>query len=478
MSASLLISMTTVVYWLLLLLVTVRILTKRRPVSGTMSWLLLVLLLPAVGIVLYFLFGELSLGKKREQRAREMVKPYLSTLSFMNDRMPPPLPGGEQALAVHQLLAKRLGLSALSYQHLELLHAPNDIFDAWLQDIASARRRIRMEFYIWFVGGRVGDIEQALIAASQRGVEVELIIDHAGSRAFFRSAQHAEMVAAGIEIIPALPVRIWRFAFRRLDLRIHRKLVIVDDQVAYTGSMNMADPDCFNKDAGFGPWIDVMLRIEGSAAQGLSKVFSWDWEVETGERRLPNLEEPVGVANEWLSIVPSGPGIGDDVIEQILLSSIYRSNHSIVICTPYFVPSESVFEALCQAAKRDVKIDIIVPKNNNSWLVKWASYSYYETLLQLGVCIHNFDGGLLHTKALLVDDELALMGSVNLDIRSLQLNFELSVALFSPQSCHIVRSLLESYLDKSEPVRLSVWLQRSPLERFLQRTMYFMSPLL
>lgn len=478
MSESALLTMGTAVYWLLLVLVTVRILIKRRHVAGTMSWLLLVLLLPAVGILLYFLLGELSLGKKREQRAREMVKPYLSSLSYLHDRMPPPKPGGEQALAIHQLLAKRLGVSALSYQQLTLLSTPQAIFTAWLQDIASARSSIRMEFYIWFPGQRVDQVAEALMAASQRGVKVELIIDHAGSRQFFRSPQCKAMQASGIEIVPALPVKLWRFAFRRLDLRIHRKMVVIDDQIAYTGSMNMADPECFNKDAGFGQWIDIMLRVQGTAAVGLSKVFAWDWEVETGERRLPTIQEPVGVANEWLSVVPSGPGIGDDVIEQIVLSSIHRSNHRIVICTPYFVPSESVFESLCQAAKRDVQVDIIVPKHNNSWMVKWASYSYYQELLQLGVCIHSFDGGLLHTKAILIDDELALVGSVNLDIRSLQLNFELSVALFSQNSCHLVRTLLESYIKDSEPVRLSAWIQRSRRARFLERTMYFISPIL
>lgn len=468
----------TAAYWLMLVLTTIRILTKRRTVSGTVSWLLLVLLLPALGILLYYMFGELSLGKKREQRAREMVKPYLSSLALMNSKVKPPQPGGEQALAVHQLLANRLGLSALSYESLKLLHTPQSIFDNWLQDIESARQRIRMEFYIWFPGGRVDQVVQALLDARQRGVEVEVIIDHAGSRPFFCSAQYLEMMAAGIEIVPALPVRWWRFAFRRLDLRLHRKLIVVDDQVAYTGSMNMADPECFNKDAGFGQWIDVMLRIQGSAAQGLSKVFAWDWEVETGERRLPIDVEPVGVANEWLSIVPSGPGIGEDVIEQIVLSSIHRANTRIEICTPYFVPSEAVFDALCQAAKRDVQIDIILPKYNNSWLVKWASYSYYETLLQLGVSIHLFDQGLLHTKAVLVDQQLALVGSVNLDVRSLQLNFELSAALFSEHSCHVVGELLQDYRAQSDSVRLSSWLRRSRWRRVLERSVYFMSPLL
>src|SRR5690606_18577805 len=207
-----------------------------------------------------------------------------------------------------------------------------------------------------------------LIAASMRGINVKLLIDHAGSRRFFRSIWRTSLTQAGIQVVPALPVRLFRALAHRIDLRLHRKLIVIDDRVAYTGSMNMADPAHFKQEARVGQWIDMMLRLEGEAAAGLAKVFAWDWEVETGERCFPSLPEPTRQPNHWLSIIPSGPGLGN-LINQTVLASIYRANHNIVISTPYFVPSEAVLEALCQAANRGVDVKLLLPRKNDSVMV-------------------------------------------------------------------------------------------------------------
>lgn len=467
-----------VFYWLFSAMVTVRVVTRRRPVSGTLAWLLMIYVIPFIGAVLYLMIGELNLGRRHAARTDAMIDPYLHNISHRFGRPEAVMPGGALAQGIHQLLIARNGISALGYSNMQLLDSPEAIFQQWLEDIEGATENIRLVTYIWHPGGRVDQIAQALIAASQRGVRVSLLIDHAGSRSFFRSQWRKKMVEAGVEVVPALPVKLLRALAQRIDLRMHRKLLVVDDRIAYTGSMNMADPVSFKQGAGVGQWIDVMLRFDGQAAPGLAKVFAWDWEVETGQRYLPEYYPATENWDNWVSIIPSGPGVGEDLIGQAVLSAIYRANTSIAICTPYFVPSEAIFDALCQAARRGVDVDVLLPRHNDSLMVGWASRSYFELLLDSGARIHRFDGGLLHSKVMLIDDEMALVGSVNLDIRSLQLNFELTVALFDGASTARIGQLIESYLERSELLTLASWRERSRGARVVERLMFFMSPLL
>lgn len=464
-------------YWLLTASVTIRIIAQRRPVSVTLAWLLVIYILPLLGAALYLLIGELNLGRGRAARSTAMVEPYLTNLTTQFQDSSTPLPGGDLSLAINRLMTTQVGIGALSYQDLEILDTPEDIFQRVIQDIRNAQQCIVLETYIWHPGGLVDNVARELIAASLRGVEVKLLVDHAGSRGFFRSVWRTAMVQAGIKVVPALPVRLLRALAQRIDLRLHRKLIVIDDRIAYTGSMNMADPAHFKQEAQVGQWIDMMLRLNGEAAAGLAKVFAWDWEVETGERCFPSLADSAGLPSQWLTIIPSGPGLGN-LINQTVLASIYRANKSIVISTPYFVPSEAVLEALCQAANRGVEVKLLLPRKNDSLMVGWASRSYFDVLLESGVQILLFDGGLLHTKAMLMDEKLALVGSVNLDIRSFQLNFELTVALFTPESCSSIGALLRRYESSSERLQPERWAQRGKAPRALERLMFFMSPLL
>ena len=186
----------------------------------------------------------------------------------------------------------------------------------------------------------------------------------------------------------------------------------------------------FNANKKFGPWVDMMIRFTGTAAFGVSKVFSWDWELETGQRNFPQLQFPqLTESPKRLSIIPSGPGHDEEYMHQIMLSVLHRANSEIFISTPYFVPSDSIYAALCHAAHRGINVTILLPQVSDSKMAAIASQSYFEGLLRAGVKIHLFGNGLLHTKAITVDGELALVGSMNLDMRSLQLNFELSLAL-------------------------------------------------
>ncbi|WP_157981225.1 cardiolipin synthase [Aliidiomarina iranensis] len=466
-------------YWLLIATVFLRIIFKRRPVSSSLAWVLIIVVFPFLGVIIYLLFGEIHLGKRRAERAEALRKPFLENLTKFLRAQETPEPPGHAARAIYQTMHKRDGIGGLSYKNFSVLADPDSIFDQWLADIQNAKRDIRMEFYIWHPHGRVKEITEALIAAAKRGVSIEILVDHAGSWAFFMFNDDLKrMRAAGVKLLPSLPVNLFRNFFRRVDLRLHRKLIVIDHTTCYTGSMNMADPRYFNARKKFGPWIDIMLRFEGAAAFGVSKVFSWDWELETGERNFPQLHTELEVSDQWLSIIPSGPGQGEAVMHQIMLSMIHRANTSITIATPYFVPSEAIFDALCHAAQRNVQVCILLPKISDSKIASFASESFYSGLLDAGVELRLFEKGLLHTKAMVVDSELAMVGSMNIDMRSLQLNFELSVALYNADSCKQVCQLLSTYKQQSSAIDVDAWHDRPGYRRMAERFMYFLSPLL
>src|SRR5690554_5477640 len=470
-----------IIYWLLLTTVFLRVVFKRRPVSSSLAWMLIIVFLPFLGIVLYFLFGEVQLGKRRAERAQALRDPFIQNLSSHLIEQQDDQPTSTAAKAVYEIMQQHMGRGSIGYDNLQVFSAPDEIFDAWLTDIRSAKKNIRACFYIWHDQGRVKEVAQALIEAAQRGVEIEILVDHAGSWSFFMfSKQLDAMRSAGIEFVAALPVSLWRNIFRRIDLRMHRKLLIIDNKIGYGGSMNMADPRFFNSDRKVGPWIDMMMRFEGAAAFGVSKVFSWDWEVETGERRFPVLEKEIAQlpTTQWMTMVPSGPDLGTDVITQVMLTSIYRAEKCITVATPYFVPSESLLLALCHAAERGVEVIILLPKKCDSKLAGWASKSFYSDILRAGAEIRHFNKGLLHTKALVVDEQIAIVGSVNLDVRSFQLNFELSFALYNESSCGKIISLLNQYSENSEVVRYEDWERRGRLSRLYERLTFFVSPLL
>jgi len=469
------------IYLLFVAAVTLRVIFKRQTISASLAWLLIIYIVPLLGALAYFLFGEVQLGHRRAEKSESMRDPYMRALKRLTTTMhddDDTLPDDALATAIQNLLQNRLGIGVLNYYDFTLITTADEIFDSMITDFESARFSILIEFYIWHSKGRVNEVEEALIAAAERGIKVKILADDAGSWRFFFSKGYKNMRAAGIEVVAALPVSPWRMALRRADLRLHRKIVIIDDEIAYTGSMNMADPRLFNSGANVGEWVDAMVRLRGAAALGLSKVFAWDWEVETNDHHVSRLHTDKHPNQQWLTTIPSGPGLGHELITEVTLVSIYRADKEIVICTPYFVPPEPIFEALLQALARGVKVTVIVPRRNDSRLVSWASRAFYDELLQQGADIHLFTGGLLHTKAIIIDKQLALFGSVNLDARSLQLNFEISLALFHPQSCRAVCDLVDTYLTACESICPERWHRRSWLSRLRERLVFFLSPLL
>ncbi|MCA2018391.1 cardiolipin synthase [Vibrio tritonius] len=470
------------IYWLLVAGVTLRVVLKRKAVSVSLSWLMIIYIIPIVGVLCYFLFGELNLGRKRAERAKVMFAPFEQWFrSLMDCQAHNPQGMGAHITKIDELCNHRMGIPALSGNTLTLQNSPSDILNSVIKDIESAQTSIYMVFYIWHPGGLTDAVASALIRAARRGVEVKLLLDSAGSARFFRSHWVNMMREADIHLVEVMHVNVLRIFLNRLDLRQHRKIIVIDEKIAYTGSMNMVDPAYFKQDSGVGQWIDVFVRVTGPTVNVLSAIHAWDWEFETGERRLPAIPEcqldPLE-HHHPIQVVPSGPGMPENLISQVLTLAMHQARKSVCITTPYFVPSADLLATIKMTAQRGVSVDIILPEKNDSYMVQWASRAFYEELMQAGVRIHEFHGGLLHTKSVVIDQKFCLIGTVNIDMRSLWLNFELTLAVDDEQFTKQLYWQQCDYMRQSKTIDAKQWKQRSLGHRFKERLFYLFSPLL
>ena len=284
---------------------------------------------------------------------------------------------GRLATAVEIGRAGR-SLSCAPGNHLELIGDAHESLRRFIIDIDASRRSCHLEFYIWHNGGLADEVGEALLRAAERGVSCRVLLDAVGSHDFFNSKMHHRLKHAGVQVQEALPAGLIRMLFVRFDLRLHRKIVVIDGQVGYTGSLNLVDPDYFKISAGVGKWVDSVVRVQGPAVEAMAVAFLEDWELETGED-LQNLRAAADIrslpvaGNSAVQLLATGPMIRQHAIRDVLLTTIYSARHEIVMTSPYFVPDELVLAALISAAHRGVDVRLIIPERVDSLLVRLAS---------------------------------------------------------------------------------------------------------
>lgn len=461
-----------------------RVIMLQRAVGETLAWILIIVFFWFIGPVLYLIIGERRLGRRRAMRVVELFKPVRKWLDELPGRhMISWDDRGIEAEPLSRLGEHAIGMPALPGNQIELLEDWQTTFLRLIEDIDRAERTCHLEFYIWNNGGEVDRIVEALIRARQRGVAIRVLVDDMGSHKFLRSKHAKEMRAAGIELSSALPGGLFRLLFVRFDIRLHRKIIVIDGRVAYTGSLNMVDPRYFKQEAGVGQWVDAMIRMEGPAVEALAITFLADWYCETDaditQLRVSGDATPQPlVGDATAQVLPSGPAFATDAIEQFVLSAIYAARREIVLTSPYFVPNESLQVALASASRRGVKVILVVPAKVDSRLVRYASQAFKGELLESGVRVAHFTGGLLHTKSIAVDDEFSLFGSLNLDPRSFHLNFEISVAIYDRAFTKQLRELHQQYLDVSELMDLATWRRRPFSTRLAEGFARLLGPVL
>ncbi|MHA3913521.1 cardiolipin synthase [Halovulum sp. GXIMD14793] len=453
--------MTTFLLILHLLIVTgftIRILLRDDlSPPARLAWFIVLMVLPYVGSIIYFLFGEIDLGNRANKRHTEIFSQIRASAAHLmgnagdTNRLIDPRyrPAFRYAGSIN-------GFHPVDGNKAELMVDAAATNARLIADIDAAQSQVHVLYYIW-LDDRTGiEVAHALIRAAGRGVTCRAIADGLGSRALIKSPLWQEMKDAGVHMAVALPLNspIRTLLTSRIDLRNHRKITVIDSKVTYCGSRNSADPEFLVK-AKYAPWVDIMLRFEGPVVAQNELLFLSDWMQATDENldgfELKSATIPDGFPAQ---VMGDGPTERKGATPQLFATLIACAQDTLTLSTPYFVPDATVLEALCSAAHRGVTVTLIFPKVNDSWIVAAASRSYYRKLLSAGCEIHEFKGGLLHAKTLTIDGEVALIGSSNLDLRSFDLNYENNILLQDTGVTSDVRNRQGDYIAQSEPVML------------------------
>ena len=343
----------------------------------------------------------------------------------------------------------------------QLMADSNAAIERMIEDIDAASDHVHLSFYIWLTDNNGLKMAEALKRAAGRGVACRALADDLGSRQMIRSQHWRDMQDAGVRLGRALrmPNPLLLPLGGRLDLRNHRKILIIDNRVTYCGSQNCADPE-FRVKPKFAPWVDIMIRFEGPVVSQNQRLFAADWLLATREP-LENPQEvqftpPAPLENGFpAQVIGTGPTVPYSAMPEIFAALMFAAWRELVITTPYYAPDEQIQQALCSAAHRGVDTTIVFPARNDSWEIAATSRSYYGDLLESGVNIFEYKGGLLHAKTLTVDAELALIGSANMDRRSFELNYENNILFWNPALTVEVRKRQQDYIDDSRPVELA-----------------------
>lgn len=389
------------------------VLQKREP-AATLGWLLGLAVLPYLGFFVYYWLGPQRIHRHRLRRARSRAA------------LPaPPCPLGEDAIELARLGQATTGLAPATAADVRLLVDGAAKYAALLADVAAARESIDLEYYIYLPDRTGTALRDALVERARAGVRVRLLLDAIGSGKTSRRFLQP-LVEAGGEVAWFHPLRLrWFWKRPWLNLRTHRKIVVIDDAIAYTGGMNVTDEqdERLRADA----YRDLHLRLTGEVVRALRLVFVEDWAYATkAPPRLPPAP-PVAPGPIAAQALASGPDSAWEAIHRLHVAAIHAARRRVWLVTPYFVPGEAAMMALTSAALGGLDVRLLVPKLSDSRVVTWAARSYFDELLAAGVKVYEYGPRLLHSKALLVDEDLALIGSANFDHRSFRLNFEVSM---------------------------------------------------
>lgn len=458
---------------------------NRRP-SSSSAWLLLILFVPVVGIPLFLMLGSPYINQRRARIQAEANELMHEGADDLPD-VPPSLVAPREFISVAQLGRSLTALPMVTGDSHGVLSDYEASIARMAELVDGAREYAHVEIYIMAWDSTTDVFFQALERASARGVQVKVLFDHLGSRkypGFHRLGQR--LSAAGIDWHLMLPFIPWRGKARRIDLRNHRKLLVVDGKRAMMGSQNMIDSTYLQKkNVRVGRhWHDIMVELSGPIVAGLEAVFATDWYTECGESlgirpyEGDAIEPEVGGATSAMQLIPSGPGFTTEPNLKVFTSMMYLAQERLAIVSPYFVPDESLLAAVVTAARRGVDVELYVSEQADQYMVDRAQSSYYRSLLEAGVRIFMFPKpAVLHTKCFIVDDRYAVMGSSNMDMRSFGLNYEISLLATGGELVDDIIGVVDDYQDASDELTLEEWEKRPLSRRYMESAMRLTSAL-
>lgn len=477
-----------IVYVVILVLVCIRIIYDTRSTSKSLSYMLLVIFLPIAGIILYFSFGvnyrNRKIYNKKLINDTELDKKLRQNILRRSNDV---LMSGNEVVTENKALAKLLlkdDLSPLTrHNKTEILVNGEQKFPRVIEVLESAKHHIHLEYYI-YEPDRIGiKIATILRQKAREGVIVRLIYDDFGSRQI-RRKMVPRLREAGVLAMPFYRIKLIALA-NRINYRNHRKIIIVDGQEAFVGGINVSDEYInYDGDEEKSYWRDMHLYIAGPVVRNLQYLFLGDWNfcandnVEFSKTYFPDINQVIQKDDRYMQIVSSGPDSDSPTILYSILQAIMLADQEILITTPYFIPGESLLDLLVISAKSGVDVHIMVPGKGDSWLVNSAAQSYYLELVEAGVHIHRYMKGFIHSKTMVVDGEIAMIGTANMDIRSFDLNFEVNAIIYDEEESARLRKLFYDDTKYSVEIDSNKWRNRPWYIHLGERIARLVSPLL
>lgn len=476
-----------------LLLIPVVLLHRKEPPS-TAAWILALIFLPGVGATLFLMFGRdrvrHPVQRKREADQRLQRRKGKRSLGRalraapMRERALSRLPSPVER-ELFRVGAALAGAEPTAGNAVELLQDGDATYAAIGAAIDAAERCVHVEYYLIRNDATAAWFGERLRAAAERGVDVRVLVDGYGSFWLRRSWMRA-LRAAGARAAFFLPARL--LLFQPMNLRNHRKIVVVDGRIGFTGGLNIGDEYRGKR----GPWRDTHLCLTGPSVAQLERVFEQDWHFATGEE-LPHVDQATEAtlhaaagseaapSDAVVAIVRSGPdieGLEREIIHRLFFGAITLSRERVYITTPYFIPDRSIIVALQTAALRGVDVRLLLPSRSNHKVVWMAGRSFYEDLLRAGVAIYEYGPGMIHAKTMIADGAVAFVGSANMDLRSFRLNFEVHAVVRDEATARGLEAGFAADLAVSKRIELEAFRGRSRAQKALEGAARLLSPLM
>lgn len=477
-----------IVYIVILVLVCLRIIYETRSTTKTMSYVLLAIFFPFIGMILYFSVGvnyrNRKIYSKKLKMDADMDKRLRENILERSNEM---LEGSNEALVDNKALAKLLLHDEMSpltrYNTAKVLVNGEEKFPHLIDVLKSAKHHIHMEYYIYEPDNTGREIAEILKQKAQEGVIVRLIYDDFGSRRI-RRRMVLDLREAGVLAMPFYRIKLIALA-NRINYRNHRKIVVVDGREAFVGGINVTDRSInTNGDEEIKYWRDTHLYLAGPVVRNLQYLFLGDWNfcandnIELAREYFPKMQDLKTGDDRYMQIASSGPDSASPTILFSILQAIMLADEEVLITTPYFIPGESLLNILVIAAKSGVNVHILVPAKGDSRFVNSAAQSYYLELVEAGVHIHRYKKGFVHAKTMVIDGEVSMIGTANMDIRSFDLNFEVNAIIYDEETGEQMRKLFYEDAKFATEIDPEQWKNRPWYVHLGERVARLLSPLL
>ncbi|MGC3979496.1 MAG: cardiolipin synthase [Paludibacteraceae bacterium] len=451
------------------------ILLENKNPAKSLSWVLVLIFLPFVGLIIYLILGHdfrkrKMISQKSIHRIKERPVASISINQLNESHM------ARNFLKLTKLLFKNSEASGYAYNKIDVYSNPEEIFESMFDAIRHAKKHIHIEFFIIENDRISNQLRELLIEKANEGVRVRVIYDYVGSLNLTRNYIRS-LIDAGAYVKPFLPFRL-RFRRSKINYRNHRKLIIVDGEIGFTGGVNIADRYIYGNE--LGRWRDTVVRIEGSGVHGIQQLFLIDWyfverKIITDAKYFP---QPKTFDENLIQFVASGPDTDWAAIMQGIASAIMTAEKYVYIHTPYYMPPELIEGCIQLATMSGVEVFLMIPSKSDARLSDASTFSYLGSILEAGVRIFLYMDGFLHSKAIVIDDFLSIIGSANMDERSFEQNFEANAFIYDKKTALQLKDLFINDLSHCKELTLEAWNNRRRRQKLKESYARLFSPLM